>query len=116
MGLPHARKPKACFYFFEPHCFFRLAAKQWEAPDYMTHVNEVKISDDDKSEISGKSDKSDQNPNAQPAASKPKTLTAREERLLIQAKYNNREVPFMSDNLSCWQRKEDPPSRIQHRK
>lgn len=47
---------------------------------------------------------------------KSKQLTAREERMLIQAKYNNREVPFMSDNLSCWQRKDEPELRSRRHK
>lgn len=47
---------------------------------------------------------------------KPRELTAREERLLIQAKYNSREVPYQTDNMSCWERKEEAPLRSRLRK
>ena len=82
---------------------FRLAEKKWKAPDYMTHEESP-----EKTAENAAAPKEDDG--------KPRTLTAREERLLIQAKYNNREVPYQSDNLSCWERKEEPPLRSRRHK
>ncbi|CAK8674569.1 uncharacterized protein C7orf57 homolog [Clavelina lepadiformis] len=70
-----------------------LLEKKWKAPDYMTY------------------EKKPGNGAAKIPASeggKPPPLTAREERLLIQAKYQKREVPYQSDNLSFWERKDEP--------
>ena len=82
-----------------------MAERKWHAPDYMTQS---------KPEVAEKQSivKSD----AADKEGKPRQLTAREERLRIQAKYNNREVPFQSDNLSCWERKDDPPLRSRRHK
>nr|CAB3249657.1 uncharacterized protein C7orf57 homolog [Phallusia mammillata] len=76
-----------------------LAERQWHAPDYMTHENKPNGSGSTTNVDAGT-----------------KQLTAREERMLIQAKYNSREVPFMSDNLSCWQRKDEPELRSRRHK
>ena len=81
---------------------FRLAERKWKAPDYMMHEEN--------------SEKKVEKPATPKDEEKPRALTAREERLLIQAKYNNREVPFQSDNLSCWERKEEPPLRSRRHK
>ena len=81
---------------------FRLAERKWKAPDYMTQ---------EKGEP--------QEPQVEKSPSnqdKPRELTAREERLLIQAKYNNREVPYQSDNLTFWERKDEPPLRSRRHK
>uniref|UniRef100_H2YL15 Uncharacterized protein n=1 Tax=Ciona savignyi TaxID=51511 RepID=H2YL15_CIOSA len=75
----------------------------WKAPDYMVH-----------SEDKGKASR----PAAQGAADEgaPRALTAREERILIQAKYNGTAAPFQSDNLSFWERKDEPPLRSRRHK
>ncbi|XP_002130651.2 uncharacterized protein C7orf57 homolog [Ciona intestinalis] len=79
-----------------------LAERHWKAPDYMVYSEDAKPSSGNRGSVV--------------ETEKPRALTAHEEMLLIQAKYKGTSVPYQTDNLSYWERKEDPPLRSRRHK